>query len=256
MGFLGAIGSVLGSVAGPLIGGLFGGSKSVTGTPAGVTAVSSPAADKAVSIINSLLSQTPTFSTQYSNIMNNYINRAEASFEHLPQTIRDYGFTARSNIDSLYDRLFSSMQNVYNTEWEKSRQALGLSGMLNTPALLQTQTDLMNNLQYNILSKKTADDVSIEKSIFSDLVRIATSQPDFYSNLGKMKIETDPTLKQFDVKLGLAKTLMGVPYHFVNTPAQPGLLPSIIQGLGSVPTSTWSEIGRGISDIFSSIFRR
>lgn len=249
-GILGGGAGALFSAGGSLLGGLLGG-KTLTGSPGGISVVTPPNVDKAVGIVNSLLNQVPTISTNYSNIMGNYLQKAEDSFTQLPGVLRSYANTSKSEINNIYQNLLSSAQNVYQSEWEKSRQALGLAGMLNTPALLQTQTDLMNKLQYDVLSNKAQTDTNIETSLLSSLMKLASAQPDFYLSIGREKAQIDPTLKQFDLQLGLAQTLMGAPYKIIETPPQKGILSDILQTIGNVPASTWRDIGNSISSIFN-----
>jgi hypothetical protein len=87
----------------------------------------------------------------------------------------------RDQIKGDYNDLLNKSQDVYNSEFRKSSGNLAALGMANTPALQQTQSDLMNKLQYDVLGKETgalnSEDMLREKMSGDTLSVLAQQYP-------------------------------------------------------------------------------
>jgi hypothetical protein len=93
----------------------------------------------------------------------------------------------RDQIKGDYTDLLNKSQDVYNAEFRKSSGNLAALGMANTPALQQTQSDLINKLQYDVLGKQTsalnAEDMLREKISGDTLSALAQQYPQLMTKL-------------------------------------------------------------------------
>jgi hypothetical protein len=93
----------------------------------------------------------------------------------------------RDQVKGDYTDLLNKSQDVYNSEFRKSSGNLAALGMANTPALQQTQSDLMNKLQYDVLGKETgalnAEDMLREKMSGDTLSALAQQYPQLMTKL-------------------------------------------------------------------------
>jgi hypothetical protein len=93
----------------------------------------------------------------------------------------------RDQIKGDYTDLLNKSQDVYNSEFRKSSGNLAALGMANTPALQQTQSDLVNKLQYDVLGKQTgalnAEDMLREKMSGDTLSALAQQYPQLMAKL-------------------------------------------------------------------------
>jgi hypothetical protein len=93
----------------------------------------------------------------------------------------------RDQIKGDYTDLLNKSQDVYNSEFRKSSGNLAALGMANTPALQQTQSDLINKLQYDVLGKQTgalnAEDMLREKISGDTLSALAQQYPQLMTKL-------------------------------------------------------------------------
>lgn len=93
----------------------------------------------------------------------------------------------RNEIKGDYTDLLNKSQDVYNSEFRKSSGNLAALGMANTPALQQTQSDLVNKLQYDVLSKQTnalnAETMLREKISGDTLSALAQQYPQLMAKL-------------------------------------------------------------------------
>jgi hypothetical protein len=93
----------------------------------------------------------------------------------------------RDQIKGDYNDLLNKSQDVYNSEFRKSSGNLAALGMANTPALQQTQSDLVNKLQYDVLGKETgalnSEDMLREKMSGDTLSALAQQYPQLMAKL-------------------------------------------------------------------------
>jgi hypothetical protein len=93
----------------------------------------------------------------------------------------------RDQIKGDYTNLLNKSQDVYNSEFRKSSGNLAALGMDNTSALQQTQSDLINKLQYDVLGKETgalnAEDMLREKTSGDTLSALAQQYPQLMAKL-------------------------------------------------------------------------
>jgi hypothetical protein len=116
-------------------------------------------------------------------------NRLDSSYNKAKSDVADIANNNqfRDQIKGDYTNLLNKSQDVYNSEFRKSSGNLAALGMANTPALQQTQSDLVNKLQYDVLGKQTgalnAEDMLREKMSGDTLSALAQQYPQLMAKL-------------------------------------------------------------------------
>jgi hypothetical protein len=116
-------------------------------------------------------------------------NRLDSSYNQAKGDVANIANNTqfRDQIKGDYNDLLNKSQDVYNSEFRKSSGNLAALGMANTPALQQTQSDLVNKLQYDVLGKQTgalnSEDMLREKMSGDTLSALAQQYPQLMAKL-------------------------------------------------------------------------
>jgi hypothetical protein len=223
VGFLGSIGKALGgAIAGFLgsgfnpIGAIAGGIGGLLSGGGGRGSVSfqsyiPPYAQQGANILNELLKQAPQFAQNVASIKRPYIDRAIASFETAPSEIRNIFSGTKGEVGSLFDDLLAQQQSIIQSEQAKQNLKLGALGLLNTQAQQWTLADILNRTAFEVLKDKTEALANLTGSKAQALLQHLFAEPSFYSTIADELLQTDPQWIEWQTKLGIANSLMGVP---------------------------------------------
>ena len=207
-GFIGTgfnpIGAVLGGIGGLFSGGGMSGSMSFQSyTP--------PYAQQGANILNELLKQAPQFAQNIANIKRPYIDKALQSFESMPTNISNIFGRTKSDVSNLYEDLLTKTRDIITSEQAKQNVKLGALGLLNTQAQQWTLADILNRTAFDVLEKKTEALANLSGSEAQTLLQHLFAKPSFYSSIAEEFLQTDPQWLEWQTKLGIANSLMGVP---------------------------------------------
>jgi hypothetical protein len=209
-GFLGSgfnpIGAIIGGIGGLLSGGSGGMSGSVS-----YQAYIPPYAQQGANILNELLKQTPQFAQNIVSIKKPYIDKALQSFESMPTDISNIFGRTKSDVSNLYENLLTRTQDIITSEQAKQNVKLGALGLLNTQAQQWTMADILNRTAFDVLKKETEALANLTGSEAQALLQHLFAKPKFYSSIAEELLQTDPQWLEWQTKLNIANSLMGVP---------------------------------------------
>lgn len=252
-----SVGKAVSSV-GKVVSNVFKGfGKTLTGSGPSVVQVVPPGANKAFSILDNLASTYNPSSIQ--SIINSTI--PTQALQNLANEISNlgnidrYGYKALNQIlmaDTIsgFNKALQNVRNIdqiVNNKLNQTNTALALGGLINTPALQRTQSDIISNLNFekanrlgSLLSQRANTLSGLMKTPYViDSAEISNigARVGAISDISRLNMER--ALLPFDIQLKLAQAYTGIPVDAIVKPGQPGLLQSIAPAVTTWALNKW-----------------
>lgn len=231
--------------------------KAIIGSAPSVEQVKSPGADKAFSILDNLASTYNLSSIQ--SIINSTI--PTQALQNLANEIYNldnidrYGYKAltqslMADTISSFNEALQNVKNIdqiVNNKLNQANSALALGGLINTPALQRTQSDIISNLNFekanrlgSLLSQRADTLSGLMKTPYAiDSAEISNIGARFGAISDISRFSLEQALLPFDMQLKLAQAYAGIPVDTIVKPGQPGLLQSIAPALTMWGLNKW-----------------